>query len=73
MAVQLKLICRSKEHNSNTPDEGNIHLVGDTNANEYFKYTPYADLQMGLLNPLAFSQFEPGKTYLVTIEESNDE
>lgn len=69
MTVKIKLICHSKEHKLQTPDHGDITLLGDTNDNEYFKYTPYAYMKLGILNPSAFCQFEPGKTYLVNIDE----
>lgn len=73
MAVSAMLVCQSKEHDTATPEQGNVYLTAVTDETEegkkYFAYTPYAELKMGILNPKAFEQFEPGKTYLITIEE----
>lgn len=73
MAVTAMLICQNKEDDIQSPGQGQVHLTAVTNGSEeakrYFAYTPYADLRMGILNPAAFGQFEPGKIYLITIEE----
>lgn len=73
MAVIAMLICQSKEHDTQSPEQGNVHLTGVTNESEeakkYFAYTPFASLQMGILNAAAFGQFEPGKTYRMTLEQ----
>ena len=73
MAVIAMLICENKEHDSQTPDQGQVSLRGVTSESEigkeYFVYTPFASLQMGILNPSAFGQFEPGKTYKMILEQ----
>ncbi len=73
MAVTAMFVCQSKEHDTQAPEQGNIHLTGVTDGSEeakkYFAFTPYADLKMGILNEAAFSQFEPGKMYKVTLEQ----
>lgn len=73
MAVTAMLTCESKKEDAQNPEQGNVHLMGVTDGSEeakkYFAYTPYADLNIGTLNPAAYEQFEPGKTYLITIEE----
>jgi hypothetical protein len=73
MAVTAMLVCQSKEHDTQSPEQGSVHLTGVTNESEeakkYFAYTPFANLQMGILNPAAFGQFEPGKTYRITLEQ----
>lgn len=72
MAITAMFTCQSKEHDTNSPEQGNVHLTavsgGSEEATKYFAYTPYGDLRLGILNPAAFEQFEPGKTYLLTID-----
>lgn len=72
MTVVAMLVCESKEHDSQTPDNGMVRLRAVTTESEeakaYFAFTPYAEVSMGILNPAAFSQFEPGKVYKVTFE-----
>lgn len=73
MSVTAMFVCESKEHDTNNPEQGNVHLRavtdGSEEAKQYFAYTPYGDLRLGILNSSAFNQFEPGKTYLLTIEQ----
>jgi hypothetical protein len=73
MNVTALFVCQSKEHDSQTPDQGNIRLTavkgGSEEAKKYFAYTPYGDLKLGILNTKAFEQFNPGETYLITIEK----
>jgi hypothetical protein len=73
MAVIAMLICESTEHDTQQPEQGTVRLTGVTNESEetkkWFAYTPFANLQMGILNSAAFSQFEPGKTYKMTLEQ----
>lgn len=73
MAVIAMLICESKEHDSQTPGQGQVGLRGVTSESEigkkYFVHTPFASLQMGILNAAAFGQFEPGKTYKMILEQ----
>jgi hypothetical protein len=73
MTVIAMLICQSKEHDTQSPGQGNVQLTGVTNESEeakkYFAYTPFVNLQMGILNSAAFDQFEHGKTYRMTLEQ----
>lgn len=73
MAVIAMVVCQSKEHDTQTPEQGKVTFTAVTGGNEeyqkYFSYTPYAYFQMGILNEEAFKQFEPGKTYRVTFEQ----
>lgn len=73
MAIVAMLVCESKEHDTDKPEQGKVGLRGVTRESEigkeYFAYTPYASLQMGILNEAAFSQLEPGKTYKMTLEQ----
>lgn len=73
MTVTAILTCTSKEGNSQSPEQGNVRfsaaIEGGEEVKRHFSFTPYADLRLGILNPSAYAQFEPGKTYLVTIEE----
>lgn len=64
MTVTAMFVCQSKEHDTQTPEQGNVHLAGVTDGEEakhFFASTPQAELRMGILNPAAFEQFEPGK------------
>lgn len=38
---------------------------------KFFKYTPWGDLKMGIVNDNALSQFEEGKEYFITFEKAN--
>jgi len=75
MAIVAMFVCQSTEHDTNNPEQGQVHLTAVTGENEkhkeFFAYTPYADLRMGILNPEAFKQIVPGKTYRMTLEESD--
>lgn len=73
MAVVAMLVCQSKEHDTQTPEQGSVLLTGVTSESEeakkYFAATPFASLQMGILNSAAFGQLEPGKVYKMTLEQ----
>ena len=73
MSVTAMFVCEGKTHDTQTPEQGNILLRavtgGSEEAKRFFAFTPYGELRMGTLNSAAFEQFEPGKTYLLTIEE----
>lgn len=64
--VTTMLICESKIHDAHTPNQGEVSLRADTSE---MGHTPFAKLEMGILNEKAFNQFEPGKTYRVTLEQ----
>jgi hypothetical protein len=73
MAVVAMLVCESAESEVQGSEQGKVYLRGVTNETEeakmYFAYTPFASLEMGILNPAAFAQFEPGKIYRMTLEQ----
>lgn len=73
MAITAMFICRSTEHDTNNPEQGQVHLSAVTDENpehkEFFAATPYGELKMGILNAPAFKQVIPGKTYRVTLEQ----
>lgn len=73
MTIVMMLVCQSTEHDTQNPNQGNIHLTGVADKEEeykqFFAYTPYADLKAGILNPSAFEQITPGKTYRMTLEQ----
>lgn len=67
MKVRCKFKCVSK-----TEIEGNGTSVtlepvssGSEENEKFFKYTPSGDINLGILNPAAAEQFEPGKQYYV--------
>lgn len=74
MAVTAMFTCQSKENDASNSQQGNVYLTavsgGSEEATKYFSYTPYGELRLGILNPAAFNQFEPGKIYLLTIDEA---
>lgn len=76
MAVTAMLVCQSTEHDTQNPEQGNVRLTavtdGSEEAKQYFAFTPYADFRMGILNSAAFTQFEPGQVYKITIEKVED-
>lgn len=73
MAVVMMLVCQSTEPSVENAEQGNVYLTGvadkDGKYKEFFAYTPYAELRAGILNPAAFSQIVPGKTYRLTLEQ----
>lgn len=68
MTVRAKFKCETKG-SEEEGNEGNLTLhavVGGSEENEeFFRYTPFGMIQMGVLNPSAFAQFELGKEYYV--------
>lgn len=77
MAITMMLVCQSTEHDTQNPDQGNVYLTGvsdkDGKYKQFFSYTPYAELKAGILNPSAFTQIKPGKTYRLTLEQVEEE
>lgn len=73
MSVQMFLTCQSIEHDTQNPKQGSVLLRTqydkDSQYNEYFVYTPSAQLNASILNESAFKQFIPGKVYKITIEQ----
>lgn len=73
MTVVAMLVCQSTEHDTQDPNQGNVHLMGvadkEGEYKDYFAYTPFADLKMGILNSFAFEQIKPGKTYRMILEQ----
>lgn len=66
-------VCQSAEPDANNPEQGQVYLSAVTEDNEkhkeFFAYTPYGELRMGILNPPAFKQIVPNKTYRLTLEQ----
>lgn len=73
MTITAMFVCRSSEPDANNLEQGQVHLSVVTGENEehkkFFAYTPYGELRMGILNPSAFKQIIPGKTYRLTMEQ----
>lgn len=73
MAVIAMLVCQDTKQDEQNPEQGQVHLRAVTDVEgeykQFFAYTPYADLTMGILNPEAFNQIKPGKTYKMTLEQ----
>jgi hypothetical protein len=71
--IVAMLVCQNTEQDPSNPAQGNFYMTGVTDTEgeykQFFAYTPYADLRMGVLNPSAFEQIEPGKTYRMTLEK----
>lgn len=44
-------------------------FTGSAENEEFFKYTPFGSLKMGIVNPEAAKQFVPGKEYYIDITE----
>lgn len=67
MSIRAKFLCISKEHDTNNDKVGTIAMQpvvsGSPENEQFFENTPSGSLQLGILNPEAFSQFEPGKEY----------
>jgi len=68
--IDFLMTCQSTIQDSTNPDQGNAFFSAVTKEEnaEYFAYTPYGSLELGILNPKAFKQLIPGKTYRVTME-----
>ena len=75
MAIRAKFVCESKMHNTTDPTMGQIILravyQGSAENQQFFNMTPNGLLQMGVLNPAAFDQFEPGNEYYLDITPAN--
>lgn len=67
--VRAKFVCHDKQHDTATPDQGEVVLeavTGGSPENEsFYQYTPSGRLTMGILSPGAFAFFEPGKEYMI--------
>lgn len=67
--TRAKFRCTSKIPNKTNPEYGNVSLLvvhnGSQENKEFFNMTPCGSIELGLLNPKAFEQFEPGKEYYV--------
>jgi hypothetical protein len=70
MSVRAKFTCIAKE-NGDTEAEGSVKLEPVTKSedndenNQFFKYTPWGSIEIGIVNDAAFAQFEVGKEYYV--------
>ena len=74
MTVRAKFKCVKKAPSHQSSDEGNVRLEavidGSEENKEYFSYTPFGVLDLGILNPPAFSQFEVGQEYYLDITKA---
>jgi hypothetical protein len=65
MSVRAKFKCTSKD------EEGNVLLEavmsGSKENEDFFKYTPFGRLQLGIVNEAALSQIEQDKEYYIDI------
>lgn len=75
MSVRAKFTCQSKEHDTSDPAHGTVTLEavhsGSPENEEFFNMTPSGQISLGILNPYAFDQFEPGKDYYVDFSPAN--
>lgn len=72
MAVRLKVVCVEV---AKFPDAvAKVRFTAVTSGSEenksFFKYTPSANLEFNTINVSAASEFEPGKSYYVTLEQA---
>jgi hypothetical protein len=44
--------------------------AGSEENKEFFSYTPSGHIELGIINPAAAKQFEPGKEYYIDIQEA---
>ena len=75
--VRAKFTCTQKvEKTFGSEDEKgyDIHLYAVSGGSEedqrFFKYTPYGEIALGVLNQAAAAQFEEGKDYYVEFKEA---
>jgi len=75
--VRAKFTCIQKVEKTFGPEDEkgyDIHLYavsgGGKEDQEFFKYTPYGEITIGVLNPVAAAQFEEGKDYFVDFKEA---
>ena len=75
--VIAKFTCIQKAEKTFGPEDEkgyDIHLYavsgGSEEGQKFFKYTPYGEITMGVLNPAAAAQFEEGKDYYVEFKEA---
>lgn len=67
MTVRAKVVCERIENNVvtfRTVYEGDAAKADTENA-RFTKATPWGTIQLGIDNPAALEQFEPGKEYYV--------
>lgn len=63
--IRAKFKCTSKDADGNALLEA--VMSGSPENEEFFKYTPFGRLQLGIVNPPAFDQLEEGKDYYIDI------
>lgn len=65
--IRCKFTCVTKEPG----EKGSVSLYpvcsGSEENKKFFDCTPAGSIQLGILNPEAFKQFEPGKEYYIDI------
>lgn len=74
MAVRAKFTCISKTHDTDRAEFGTVSLQsvhsGSPENEQFFNMTPSGSISMGILNPEAFTQFEPGKDYYIDFTQA---
>lgn len=69
VTIRAKFVCELKAHGPENQEEGSVTLRAvtqtDSEAEDYFRYTPWGEIKMGLLNASAFARFEVGRHYYV--------
>lgn len=67
--TRAKFTCIDKTHSTSDPSHGEVSLravhAGSPENESFFNATPFGSISLGILNPDAFAQFEPGKDYYV--------
>jgi hypothetical protein len=69
--VQCKFKCIYKrDENGGAFVQLDPVTTGSRENEEFFHYTPYGKFEMGTINPDAADQFQVGKEYIITINET---
>ena len=73
MSVVAKFKCIKKIQTENGTEVVMKPVTGDSPENkEFFKWTPFGELNMGTVNENVSKQFEVGKEYYLTFEETEE-
>lgn len=70
--VRAKFVCESKIIRADGETVKLSAVTHDSVENErYFKWTPFGQIEIGILNEDAAAQFEPGKEYFIDFTPAN--
>jgi hypothetical protein len=74
MAIVAMMVCTTKtaaDAPAANPGTVKMQVVSDPDGEykNFFKFTPWGSLELGILNEAALDQVEEGATYKVTIEQ----